>query len=148
MWSATVNAIRQRFETLVATPNGLVVVYGNQPVADSGIGDRWVRLSVRAADRFEATSGEPTRRRFRTRGIAFAVICESLNAGDGDQDELVDAIQTAFDGITLNPSADPPLWIRFRAAFPDGDAVLDESKCWWNRTVQIPWQADNIGGGT
>lgn len=145
-WSRTVNAIRARFLAEVATPNDLVVVQGNQPVDNAELGARWCRLSVQAATRQQVSSGQPGHRRFRLAGVAFAVLLEALDHGDGDQDELVDAIQQAFTGISLSLAGSPAIYLRFRPPFPSGEAQRDSEGPWWARTVQIPFIADDFGG--
>lgn len=142
-WSRTVNAIRQRFDAEVAEPQGLVVVRGNQPVGDTALGARWVRLSIQSATRDQVATG---RSKFRTVGIAFAVLLEALGNGDGEQNELVDAIQAAFTQVSLQVAGTPTLFVRFRPPFADGEARIDETGCWWERTVQIPFIADDFGG--
>ncbi len=142
-WSRTVNAIRQRFDAEVAVPHDLVVVHGNQPIADTALGARWVRLSIQSATRDQVSTG---RAKFRTAGIAFAVLLEAIGNGEGDQNELVDAIQSAFTQVSLQVTGTPALFVRFRPPFADGEARQDETGSWWERTVQIPFIADDFGG--
>lgn len=143
-WALTTSAIRERFKALVAVPNSVAVVFGNQPVAAPPVG-RWCRVSIQAAARAQVSTGAPGHRRFRTVGTVAVVLFEPLNAGDGGQDALVDAISDAFLGVTLQPASTPELFLRFRPPYPDGEAVVDSGR-WWARTVQIPFEADTFGG--
>lgn len=142
-WSATCNLLRQRFVAAVARPLQLAVVAGNQPMGDRAPAARWCRLSVQAASRDQVLTGSAGKRRFRTRGVLFAVLMEPMNAGDGEQNRVVDAIQAAFTNVTLT-SADPQVFVRCRPPYADGEALPDGP--WWARTVQIPFDADDFGG--
>jgi hypothetical protein len=141
-WSSVVNAMRRRFREFVADPRRLVVVHGNQPVDEKTLVGRWVRLSTQAAARTQVSTGAPGHRRFRCNGMMFAVLMEPLNRGDGEQNDLVDAIQASFTGVTIHLEND--VAIRFRPPLPAGEALRDGT--WWVRTVEIPFQYDEFGG--
>lgn len=128
-------AIRQRFDTLVGTPNDLVVHHDNGPTP--GVRSSWYRMRFECRDTVQVSTGGASRR-FRTEGVARVEMHVPAESGDGALLEIADAITTAFRRAAI---ADPD--IQFRAPSLIGAATRVEA--WFRREVEIPFRFDEVG---
>lgn len=126
------DAIRDRFDTVVAAPNGLVVVHDNGP-APSSVTQSWCRFSVQIDSNRQISFGK---RIFRVTGQATAILFSPIQKGDGAVLALADATVDAFRGVALsNPT------INFTPA-PGVIGTADQDSSWCKRTVRIPFRHD------
>lgn len=134
--AAIVQAIRDRFDAQVATPNSLLTVHDNM----QDVGDREqerCRFTVQIDSNQQVAMGVA---RYRTTGIATAHLSTPSAQTDGDARlmELADLVVAAFRGVSIaNPD------ITFTPA-PGvvGLATQDDALC--RRTVRIPFRADEV----
>ena len=143
-------AVRDRFNSEVATPRGLTVVHDNAPVGAQTVepGDTptpvpdastpWCRFTVLLGRQEQQSIAVTGSRRFRTTGVAMAQVFTPLNRGDGAQLALISDIQDAFRGVTL---PGPP-YITFRAPFVSAGPVRDGAHML--RVVTIEFLADEF----
>lgn len=127
-------ALRDRFSTLVATPNSLVVVHDNAP--PQALKESWYRFRVEFSGSVIAATGGPTRR-FRTTGVARVELYAPLTKGDGSILGVADDIVTAFRHVVL---ASPDIHIQTPRLV--GPAV--RSDAWFQRVVEIPFWFDEV----
>jgi len=132
--AAILQAIRERFDTEVATPNSLRVVYDNapEPPAQTPL---WCRFSIQVDDTQQVSMGS---RRFRTFGSATAHLFSPIAKGDAQVNALADSVVAAFRGVAL---ADPMLTF---APSPGVIGTADRDEAWCRRTVRIPFRADVV----
>lgn len=143
-WAAVVQAIRDRFEELVATPIELPVTYSNQPRRLQGNpgASGWARLTVIGGARAQVATGNADGRRFRTTGLVVINLFAPLDEGDLSQLQLIDSISDAFLGVQLD--LDGPTYVHFSPPCPYGAATVDDA--WWRQDVRIAFTADDFGG--
>lgn len=129
------NAIRERFEDQVGTPNSLVVHYDNGP--PQPLEQSWYRLTIETmAPQLAETGG--TARRYRTEGLIRVELHAPVGKGDGALLAIADAITTAFRNVSL---ASPDM--HFRAPRLVGAPTRVDA--WFRRVVEIPFWADEVG---
>lgn len=126
-------AIRDRFQTLVATPNALPVVHDNAP--EPNIAANWCRFSIRVDSTQQVSMGE---RRFRMRGAATAILFGPIVKGDASVTTLGEDVIAAFRGVQI---ASP--YIAFSPA-PSFTGTADRDESWIRRTVTIPFRFDEV----
>lgn len=131
-------AVRSRFVSLVAEPNGLPVVHDNGPEPEPAAVPKWCRLTVSFSASAQASTGTPAHARFRHTGSMTANLFVPLQQGDAVLMALLDAIGHVFRGVTLVTPQ-----VRFGSPYPIGVATPD--RAWFTRAVQIPFSADTIG---
>lgn len=98
---------RDRFDTLVGTPNSLTVLYDNAPteppeLVPSNDPAVWVRWTVLPGIQFisEATDGASGGNRYRTPGVAVAQLFQPIGTGDQASLELADTIAPLFRSVS------------------------------------------------
>ena len=129
---AVFDAIRDRFDEQVATPNNLIVVHDNGP-APSTTTNAWCRFSVQVDSNSQISFGK---RLFRSQGQATALLFVPLQFGDSAALQIADDILDAFRGVYLsNPN------INFIPA-PGVVGTADQDQSWCKRTVRIPFRHD------
>lgn len=128
-------AIRERFEDQVGTPNSLVVHYDNGPPQDRQ--QTWYRLTIGQQAPELAETGGATRR-YRTQGVARIELHAPATKGDGAMLTIADAITTAFRNVSL---ASPDL--HFLA--PRLTGLPTRVDAWFQRVIEIPFWADEVG---
>jgi len=147
-WATIVNAVRERMRDEVAEPMSLTMLTGQEPphVVDT-ISGTWLRCTVQAATRWQASTGSVGKRRFRTAGLMLVQVFVPVATGDADHLAVVDAIDAAFLGVLLSvpQGSDPPILIRFQPPFPVGELQRDE-EAWARCDVRVPFEADTFGG--
>ena len=127
------NTIRTRFNTEVALPKSLTVLYDNdtKDVSDDSI---WCRLIIRENSDTRLTIGNSTSK-YRTRGLVISQLFTQVNKGDGDLRNLADFIVTKFRSITvsgvsfLSPTIIP--------------AGMNQDLTMWQMNINCPFYADN-----
>ena len=126
------NAIRNRFETQVATPQSVFTVYPNtkHKLPESGM---WVQFSVLPGEDIQVDVG--TQNRYRTTGIALANIFCPWETGEQDALVLADQIKTAFRGVT-------DAGVTYRT--PSVQVIGRTAGKWWQINVSCPWYADDL----
>lgn len=133
MTSADVAAvIRERFRTLVAEPEGVVVAHDNAEFSPPD-GGKWVRLSMVDGDSTNIEATGPVRH-YRTVGVAIAAIHVPLNAGDAQARALAAKVVTAFRATTVSG-------VLFST--PSERVAGRERERWWRHDVVIPFQWDD-----
>lgn len=128
-------AIRTRFQTLIATPEGLRVIHDNAPEPSRTMVSRWVRFSVQVDSHQQVAMGA---RRYRMVGSATALVFVPKQEGDAAALAIADDIITAFRGVSLT---DP--MVTFTPA-PGIIGTAADSEAWCQRTVRIPFRADTV----
>lgn len=131
---AIIQAVRDRFDTIVATPESVRVVHDNAPEPSSRV-QSWVRFSVQIDGNEQVSMGQ---RRYRMTGAATAIIFGPIAKGDAAVLELADAAIAAYQGQRI---ADPQ--ITFTPA-PGVIGVAEQDEAWCKRTVRIPFRADTV----
>jgi len=129
-----IQAIRDRFDALVATPNSLRVIHDNAPEPSSRV-QSWCRFSVQVDGNTQVSLG---RARYRTVGSATAMLFSPIAKGDAAALALSDLVTSAFRGSAI---AVPD--IKFRPS-PGVIGVADQDEAWCRRTVRIPYYADEV----
>lgn len=134
--AAIVQAVRDRFDTLVGTPNALHVVHDNEQDTGDRKQER-CRFTVAIDSTAQVSMGVI---RYRSVGNATAyLMTPSANAaGDARLMELADLVIAAFRGARI---ADPDITFT-PAPGVVGLAEQDEALC--KRTVRIPFRADVV----
>lgn len=131
-------AVRSRFNALVGTPNGMRVVWPNDP--PTAITGRWCQAYVESQSFQQVGTGSPASRRYRLQARVALNLYAPLADGESFLLTVIDTIGTAFRGIKL---ASPD--ITFLAPSPIGPAVRDEAGAHWRMPAQIPFRADVFG---
>ena len=129
---AMLNAVRDRFSTVVEVPEAVPVAYDNEPPEALDGADAWIRFSAEAepAELIEFGGTSPATRIF---GGASATIYLRQGIGDAAAWALADAISDAFRAVTADDVIyDPPPFPILRAA--SGDR--------WALEVVIPFYHD------
>ena len=136
--AAIFEAIRDRFQTVVAEAQTvpLVVLHDNAP--DPGINSTWCRLTLIEDGQEPVSSRTSDGNRYRITGHATAECYCPVARGDAALLSLKDAIVDAFRGVVL---ASPIIY--FGPPFFVGSATRDEGG--FRRTVSIPFEADVFG---
>lgn len=137
-FAAISEAIRERFREQIAVPQSLLVVHSNEP--PRAVQKRWCQLSVEIQNTQQVSTGSPTSRRFRVTGRIALNLFERIGAGDGQMLDLMDAMTTAFRGVSLSSPQ-----VTFSAPTPIGLSVKDEAGGHWRMPAQIPFRADVVG---
>lgn len=132
--AAVIQAIRERFDTEVATPASLRIIYDNAP-EDPAVVQRWCRFSVQIDDTQQVSMGV---RRFRATGAAVAQFFGPIAKGDAALNALADSAIAAFRGVRLTE----PM-VTF-APSPSYLGTADRDEAWCRRAVRIPFRADII----
>lgn len=133
-------AIRERFRTLVAEPMGMQVVSSNDPTTKTA--KRFCQLTIDIQTAAQAGTGAEGVRRFRATGRVALNLFDGANVGDAWLLEVMDAITTAFRGVSLS---DP--FITFGTPSPIGQSSRDEAGGHWRLPAQIPFRVDFFGDG-
>ena len=129
--------IRARFAAQITTGQSLTTVHDNVPNASVPSTGRWCRLSIRFG-LSQATTVGGSAAQHRTTGVAIVQLFEPFGNGDGSQLQIVDAITTAFRGVTL---AGPPV-VHFDPPYVSGDASVDDGL--WQTNVAIPFRVEEL----
>ncbi len=137
-FAALHSAIRERFNTLVATPNSMRAVWPNDP--PTTITGRWCQAAIETSGMQQVSTGTPSSRRFRITGRVALNIYAPVADGESFLLTVIDSISSAFRGIKLG-SPD----ITFLPPSPLGQAVRDEAGAHWRMPAQIPFRADVFG---
>lgn len=132
--SAILEAIRERFDVQVATPNSLRVIYDNAP-EPAAIVSSWCRFSVQVDSATQISMGQV---RYRLTGSATAILFCPIAKGDGAVLTLADAVIAAFRGVSI---ASPDITF---APAPSVIGTADRDEAWCKRTVRIPFRADTV----
>ncbi len=134
--AAIVQAIRDRFDTLVGTPNSLQTIHDNEQEPTEREQER-CRFTVQIDSNQQVSMGVP---RYRMTGTATAYLTTPSAKTDGDARlmELADLVIAAFRGQRI---ADPDITFT-PAPGVVGLAEQDEARC--RRTVRIPFRADTV----
>jgi len=132
--AAIIQAVRDRFDTLVATPESLRVIHDNAPEPSSRV-QSWVRFSVQADAREQVSMGV---RRYRTTGAATAMIFAPIAKGDAAALAIADLVIAAYEGAS---TAVPD--ITYTPA-PGIVGVTEQDESWCKTTVSIPYRADTV----
>jgi hypothetical protein len=129
-------AVRDRFDTLVATPNTLQTIHDNEQDTGTREQER-CRFTVRVDGNDQVAMGVA---RYRTTGVAMAYLTTPSAKTDGDARMMVlaDLVVTAFRGAKI---ASPDITFT-PAPGVVGLAEQDEALC--KRTVRIPFRADEV----
>lgn len=130
--AAAIAAIRSRFISQVATPQGLVVVYDNAPAVASTVPT--ARVTVQVREERLLTLGRP--RRWRAVGEVEVRLSQPRERGDADILSKAEAVLDAFRGVTI---ASPV--VRFTPP-PTVVGALDAEDALASRTVRVPFEAD------
>lgn len=130
--AAIAQALQQRFQTEVATPNSLAVQWDNQPLQPGAAA--WARFSVQPVTSDQVTTG--SQRRWRTEGAAFATIFYPLEKGSAAALALADAVVAAFRGVTVSGATLRAPRVAYHAR--------TENDRWWQITVVCPFYSDEI----
>jgi len=95
------NTIRCKFGTDIEDALPIFVQYDNapDPQPDDCV-NGWVRLRITPESSRQVDVGA-AKRRFRVRGVAIALVHFPIQAGDGENLEVADAIVNAFRGLTF-----------------------------------------------
>lgn len=133
--AAIFEAIRDRFETQVGTPQSLRVIHDNAPEPTSVVSS-WARFSVSIDDTRQVSTGSAPR--YRSTGSATVNLFVPQAKGDGAALALCDAINAAFRGVSL---ASPD--ITFMPA-PTIVGAAERDEAWCRRTMRIPFRADTV----
>lgn len=128
-------AIAARFRTQVT---GVQIVQANQDPPP--LGDRWVQMQVEFLSTTQVGTGSENARRWRIAGRVALNLYERNGSGDGSMLALMDAITTAFRGVTIGS-----VGVSFGAPTFLGVSVRDEAVAHWRMPAQIPFRADVIG---
>jgi hypothetical protein len=134
--AATFAAVRERFETEVATPQNLTVHHDNAPAAVAQ-SDCILQLDLDGPGRVVAAGG-PGASRWRTTGRAIATLRVPASVGDDRLMEIGDAIKAAFRGVVLTV---PLVYFPMEPEFV-GRAARDGAHCL--RTMSIPFEAEQL----
>ena len=95
------NSIRCKFGAEIEDVLPIPVHYDNMPENQPrGVHNGWVRLKVLPESSRQVDVGG-TKRRFRVRGVAIALVHFPIETGDGSSLEVADAIVDAFRGVTF-----------------------------------------------
>ncbi len=137
-FAAVSTAIRDRFRTLVSVPQSVPMIGPNDPATLTTA--RWCQFTVEMQGAQQVGTGTPASRRYRITGRVALNLFEQVGKGDSTLSALMDAISTAFRGISL---ASPQ--IAFGAPSPIGPSVKDEAGAHWRMPAQIPFRADVFG---
>jgi hypothetical protein len=132
--AAIIQAIRDRFDTLVATPNSLRVIHDNAKEPDTRV-QSWCRFSVQVDTTNQVSMGQV---RYRSRGFATALIFTPIGKGDASALALCQLVIAAFQGLRV---ASPQ--IAFEPS-PTIIGVAEQDEAWCRRTVRIPFRADVV----
>lgn len=127
-------AVRERFDTVVAQPLGLHVVYDNGPDPDVAT-MLWARFTIET-DRPEPVSTAPVR--WRIRGRAIVAMHVAAQQGDAALLDLFGAIEAAF---TAHSQPVPKL--QYQRPSMVGASQMYGG--WFRRTARIEFYADEIG---
>ena len=130
------DAARLRFETLVETPEAVVVIYDNSPI-DPPEDALHVRMKVRPGTAFRVENGgAPGQHRFRTPGILVSDLKKPLGKGEEDIMQLADVIAVAFRAVTAGG-------ITYLTPSVETKGRQDDGR-WWLVTVTCPFYSDEI----
>jgi hypothetical protein len=128
---AIIQAVRDRFVTLVEVALPVPVLHENEPPESLPVGSAFVRLVLDAPDARQTTMLDPAT--FRRRGEAVASVYLPAGTGDAEALSIADTINASFRGITADGVRyDPPPWCIQRGR--SGDR--------WEFEVRIPWLGD------
>ena len=133
-YDAIATAIRAKFKTDVATPNGMIVTNDNEP--PKGLKQTWYRLTVLPEVTEQMHTGTTGSRRYRITGRAVLNMFRAVGTGDGDMLDVVDLVVAAFNGATI---ADPIVNFEPPPTLVGG---VDQADGWFQRTMDIPFEAD------
>jgi len=134
-YATVAEAIRDRFETEVATPNSLTVHHDNAPPV--ALKQAWYRLRVEFSNAMLVGTGGSARR-FRTSGVARVELYAPLTQGDGALLGVADDITTAFRHVTLGTPD-----VHFH--IPRMVGASTRTDAWFQRTLEIPFYFDEVG---
>tara|TARA_R110000822_G_scaffold137399_13_gene274911 strand:- start:1590 stop:2003 length:414 start_codon:yes stop_codon:yes gene_type:complete len=132
--AAIIQAVRDRFDTLVATPESLRVIHDNAPEPVSRV-QSWVRFSVQVDGHEQVSMGQ---RRYRMTGTASAIVFAPIAKGDAGALAIADLIVTAYQGQRISSPS-----VKFQPA-PGVIGVSEQDESWCKSTVQIPFFADTV----
>ena len=132
--AAIIQAVRDRFDTLVATPNTLRVIHDNAPEPASRV-QSWCRFSVSTNAPEQVSMGQV---RYRVTGSATALLFSPIAKGDATVLALADLVIAAYRGAKI---ASPD--ITFTPP-PGVIGVAEQDEAWCRRTVEIPFRADTV----
>ena len=132
--AAIIQAIRDRFDEQVATPESLRVIHDNAKEPSSRI-QKWCRFSVQVDGTSYQMLGQ---NRERTIGVATAILFTPIGEGDASSLSLADKVTAAFRRVRL---ASPD--ISFMPP-PGLVGVAEQDEAWCRRTVRIPFRADTV----
>jgi hypothetical protein len=127
-------ALRAKFETDVATPNSLTVVYDNAPPQD--MKQTWATLEVVHGEAKPVHGGRIGARRFRATGELEVVLYCPAAQGDASLAAIVDDI---IDNFTATTIASPLVEFTMPPAPSGGVERVD---AWCRRVVRVPFQHD------
>lgn len=126
------DAIRSRFNSQVATPQSLTVVYDNGP--DGHPDDTlWARWTIHGGDNAQREVGGSTNT-YRRIGVAIAELYAPPNDGDEGVLQLADVIEAAFRSVTASP-------VRFQTP---RTRIVGQQDNWFRVNVVCPWYADEL----
>ena len=127
------DTINSRFQTFVETPESVPVQYDNFPFTRP-LDSTWIRFSVLPGESIQISSGGDGSNRFRTAGVAKAMVFVPVESGTNDSLTLVDVINAAFRAVT-------DTGVTFRT--PSVETIGRNGK-WWVTDIEIPFYADTI----
>ena len=130
-YEAAADAIRSRFNTLIATPAGVPTIYDNDPTAPPATRSLYVRFSVLFGGSGLSALGSNG---YRTVGAAYAMILAPLRTGDRDTLDLVDLIDVNFRAVSF-------AGVTFRVPTV---RVVGESEGMWQTSVVCPFVYDEV----
>ena len=132
--AAVLQAVRDRFDAMVATPLDLRTIHDNAPEpADPRA--TWCRFVVDLVSADQLTVGRVL---VRSTGLATAQLFVPVARGDGVALDLAQAVIDVFRGATISSPA-----IRFTPA-PSLVGPSELSGGWVARTVRIPFRSDEV----
>lgn len=133
-------AIQSRFDTLIQTPESLIVEYDNKKAvgSDGVVVDQpddavWCRVTIDEGEAKHISLGRTGAKSSRTPGVFFVQIFSPINKGEIAARTLVDLIKTNFrlvnaSGITWKePSS----------------RKIGRSGAWWQVNVDCPFHYEN-----
>lgn len=127
------SSVRSRWNEEISAPRGLVSQYDNADLSDPKPTDNvWCRVNVRIATPFQATLG--LGRMFRYPGVLIVQIFAPKNTGTQATDELIDAINAAFRGISASG-------VVYRVPQP---IVVGDKDGYWQTNVNCEFYADDV----
>ena len=135
-YAAIHDAIRTRFKSEVADVASLPVEYPNAPFDTPDDSTRWMRMSIRSGESFQAGIGAGSVALFRRVGElivqVFGPVQPDTGSPTGDLMDLADTIAAAFRRVSasnvtyMTPSV----------------TEVGRTGAWWQVNVNCPWYSD------